>query len=114
MAPLRVVAPLVAAFLLFLGIIASSIRRPEAPAEVAVAGRSRIGRLRRLLSSAVGGYVVFLLIVLVFHVIIAGQREAMSSAITGGALLAFVVSIPAFVLLSRIESGLRRRGAGRS
>lgn len=109
MVPLRIVAPLVAAFLLFLGIIASSMRRPEARAEVAVAGRGRSAWLRRLLSTAVGGYVVFLLIVLVFHVIIAGQREAMSSAIAGGALLAFVVSMPTFVLLAWIENGLRRR-----
>ncbi|MGZ4151595.1 MAG: DUF6256 family protein, partial [Actinomycetota bacterium] len=65
--------------------------------------------LRRLGTTALGGYAVFLAIVLVFHVLIAGQRDAMRYAVAGGALLAFGVAVPVFALLSRLESALRRR-----
>lgn len=109
MVPLRIVAPLVAAYLLFLGIVACSVRRPQAPRREAVADRGRGRMLRRLLPTVVGGYAVFLLIVLVFHFVIAGERGAMTSALTGGSLLAIGVVIPAFVLLSWIENGLRGR-----
>lgn len=107
--PLRVVAPLVAAFVLFLSIAAVSLRRrPErAPRARLVAGWAPY--LRRLVTTALGGYAAFLVIVLVFHVAIAGQRDAMRYAVAGGALLAFGVAVPAFVLLARLELAVRRR-----
>jgi len=106
---LRIVAPVVSSFLLFLGIAAVSLRRrptrgPRAP--VVTGGRTF---LRHLGTTALGGYAVFLTIVLVFHVLIAGQRDAMRYAVAGGALLAFGVAVPVFALLRGLESAVRRR-----
>jgi hypothetical protein len=107
--PLRIVAPLVSSFVLFLGIAAVSLwRRPTRGARVPfVPGRRPF--LVRLGPTALGGYAVFLAIVLVFHVLIAGQRDAMRYAVAGGALLAFGVAVPVFALLNRLGSALRRR-----
>jgi hypothetical protein len=104
--PARVVAPLVAAFVLFVGIVTVAVRRPSPPVE-----RARRWRpfLTRLVSTAVGGYAAFLLIVLVFHRVIAGQRDVMGGAAASGALLAFGIAVPAFVAFSAIEAVVRRR-----
>jgi Family of unknown function (DUF6256) len=109
--PLRIVAPIVSSFVFFLAIAGASLRRrptrgPRAPV---VTGGGPF--LRRLGATALGGYAVFLAIVLVFHVLIAGQRGAMRNAIAGGALLAFGVAVPVFALLSMLESALHRRGS---
>jgi hypothetical protein len=50
-----------------------------------------------------GGYLVFLAIVVVFHVWIAGQRTALWSAVRGGAFLAFGVAVPVFLLLGWLD-----------
>ncbi len=55
-----------------------------------------------------GGYVAFLAIVLVFHVLIARQAGAFKSAATGGAFLAFGTALPAFTLLSWAHERWRR------
>jgi Family of unknown function (DUF6256) len=103
--PVRVVAPLVAAFVLFLAILAVSIRRPHA-AEVRDRGRGAF--LRRVVATVGGGYVAFLVIVLVFHRMLAAQRDVMCHAVPAGAALAFAVALPAFVLLSWVEWAVRR------
>ncbi len=59
-------------------------------------------------ATAAGGYLFFLAIVLVFHVVIAGQRGALRSAAAGGAFLAFGVVLPAFAVLSWLERARRR------
>jgi len=56
-----------------------------------------------------GGYAVFLLIVLVFHVLIAGQRGALVSALWGGGFLA-IVAAGAFVLVSALARVIGGRG----
>jgi len=104
--PARVVAPLVAAFVLFVGIVVVAVRRPS-PAVEPVPGRRPF--LTRLVSTAVGGYAAFLLIVLVFHLVIAGQRDVMGGAAASGAALAFGIALPAFLALSAIEAAVRRR-----
>ena len=43
--------------------------------------------LRGILATLVGGYVVFLVIVVVFHVAFAGQHKALLTAASGGAFL---------------------------
>ncbi len=96
--PGRVIVPLVSAYALFVGIAASWWRHPSPPA-------SRSGRppVRYLFALVCGGYAAFLVIVLVFHIWVAGQRGAMRSAMTGGAFLAFGAALPAFLLLSWID-----------
>ena len=103
--PARIVAPLVGAFVLFLGIVAVSVRRRTTVERVH--GWRRF--VRRLVSTALGGYAVFVAIVLVFHRVLAGQRDVMAGAAQSGAVLAFAIALPAFVALSVIEAGIRNR-----
>jgi hypothetical protein len=103
--PLRIWAPLVATFVVFLGFVLATVRRSG----VARRTPPRVGTasIRRLVGTAIGGYATFLLIVLVFHRMIAGQRTVMGTAAARGALLGFAVAIPAFLLLSWLEALLR-------
>ncbi len=97
MIPRRIVIPLVATYALFVFMALSTLRRPPAGrTDEAAAGWS--GALRHLAGTVVGGYLFFLLVVLVFHVLIAGQRGALASAAAGGGFLAFGVAAPAFLL----------------
>ena len=104
----RVIVPLVATYGLLLGVIAYAFRHPAPPP---VAPRDRtdrsIGAVARYVAVTVSsGYAFFLLVVLVFHVWIAGQRGAFRNAVAGGAFLAFGVAGPLLVLGSWL---LRRR-----
>lgn len=93
----RVVIPLVAAYALFVFMALSTLRAPPMErARVEPVGGWR-GALRGLAVTVAGGYLCFLLVVLVFHVLIGGQRGAFVSAAVGGGFLAFVVAMPAFV-----------------
>lgn len=94
----RVVIPLVAAYGLFVFMALSTLRTPHVErADVEpVAGWK--GALRGLAVTVAGGYLFFLLVVLVFHVLIAGQRGALAGAAAGGGFLAFGVAVPAFLL----------------
>ena len=76
-----IVPPLVTAYAIFVVMVARSWRRgPREP---------RLRRLttREIVRTVVGGYLVFLAIVAVFHVGLAGQHDALGSAATGGAFL---------------------------
>jgi hypothetical protein len=98
----RVIAPLASAEVLFLCVVASWLWHPTVRLESrrATAGS---GLIRHVVTTVGGGYLVFLAIVLVFHVLIAGQRGALRSAVTGGAFLAFGVTAPVFLLLGWLE-----------
>jgi hypothetical protein len=50
----------------------------------------------------VAGYLLFLLLVLVFHVLNAGQTRAMQSAAKGGGFLAFCVAAPLLIVGSLV------------
>lgn len=93
----RVVIPLVAAYALFVFMALSTLRAPLIErARVKPVGGWR-GAIRGLVVTVGGGYLCFLLVVLVFHVLIGGQRGAFASAAVGGGFLAFGVAMPAFV-----------------
>lgn len=114
MPPFRIVAPLVAAFILFLVIIVNAVRVSGAervPATPAPGFGASVGGLLRM---ATGGYLVFLAIVFVFHAALAGERAAIANALTNGSLLAFVVVVPSFLALSSAERMLVRRHRRRS
>ncbi|MBI2238504.1 MAG: hypothetical protein HYU54_08280 [Actinobacteria bacterium] len=104
-----VVAPLLSAYLLFLAMLAYAVRHPAPrPGRSGGSRNPAWGRLlRHLAATGAGGYAFFLLVVLVFHVALAGQRAALASAAAGGAFLAFGVASPLFLLLHGI--GVRRR-----
>lgn len=48
-----------------------------------------------MVRAVVGGYAVFLAIVLIFHVWLARERDALSSAVAGGAFLAGIALLMA-------------------
>jgi heme/copper-type cytochrome/quinol oxidase subunit 2 len=87
-----IVPPLVKAFAIFVVMVVRSWRGPkESP--------PRRPAPREIVWTVVGGYLVFLLIVAVFHVSLAGQHGALRSAATGGAFLLVGASVVYAVLL---------------
>jgi hypothetical protein len=102
-----VVAPLVAASALFAGLTWHAWRHPPSPSTASGAELSALGLVRHVLATAAGGFVAFLAIVLVFHVWLAGQREAFREGLAGGGFLA-VCAVVGFLALSAVERRLRR------
>jgi hypothetical protein len=91
-----VVPPLVTAYAIFVVMVVRAWRGPkESP--------PRHPSPREIPWTVVGGYLVFLAIVAVFHVGLAGQRGALRSAATGGAFLLAAASLVYAVLLWRLR-----------
>ena len=102
-----VLPPLVTAYVVFIAMVIAAVRRP-APRPPGRADRvERSGRQRpgSVVGTTAGGYVAFLVIVLVFHVAIAGERDAFASAVWGGGLLSIIA-----LGISAGQSMIRRRG----
>ena len=95
----RILAPLVSVWVLFLGIVAYAIRHPAPLPPATVAPRRR-----SIVATAAGGYAVFVAIVVVFHVWLAGERQALASALWGGA---FLIACGAVPVLLRSLAGRR-------
>jgi hypothetical protein len=101
----RIVPPLLAAFAVFLAMVRTSMR---APASTNIQSRASWRDFWRYLSvTAVSGYVVFLAIVLVFHVVLARDRGAFASAAWGGAAL-LAIALPLFACAEWIARRSRR------
>ena len=83
-----VLPPLITAYAIFVAIVAVAWRRPVARPVSRPNGRgaARV-RLRRIVGTAAGGYVAFLVIVLIFHVWLAEEPDAFAGAVWGGAFL---------------------------
>lgn len=96
----EVVPPLVSVFALVLAMLAA-IRRGWPPRE---SRRS----LREVGATIVVGYAMFLLIVLVFMTLATGDGTALPEAVWEGAAL-LGIAIPAFAVLSAIDSRRRAR-----
>jgi len=75
-----IVPPLVTAYAIFIVMV---VRAWSGPKERS----ARASTTRDIVMTIVGGYLVFLAIVLVFHLALAGQRGAFRSAAWGGAVL---------------------------
>jgi hypothetical protein len=97
----HVVAPIAAAYAVFVAIVVAAWRRPVAITEPPRTTGAVIVTLA-------GGYVCFLAIVGVFHVWLSGDRHALASAATGGPAL-LLICAPGFALLSWIARRLRGR-----
>jgi Family of unknown function (DUF6256) len=104
----RIVPPLVTAFVLFLVMVRYALRHP-ATASAAPTDVSWAVFARYLALTVLSGYGVLLLIVLVFHVLLARDAGAFRSAAVGGAFLAFGVVVPVFVLSEAIDRRRRAR-----
>jgi Family of unknown function (DUF6256) len=94
----HVVAPIAAAYAVFVAVIVVAWRRPGAIAE-------RARTTRDVVVTVAGGYGCFLAIVAVFHVWLSGDNGALVGAATGGVVL-LGICVPAFALLSWVD---RRR-----
>ena len=100
------IVPVLSAYALLAAVVVHAARHPEeAPAPGTVVGWPP--RVRLIALTLGGGCACFLGIVLVFHVWIAGQREAMRSALRGGAFLVATCAV-AFALGSAIEARFER------
>jgi hypothetical protein len=92
-----VVVPLGAAYAVFIGVALFAWRRSTS--ERIPVPHDRPGLIRHVVATSLGGYVAFLAIVLVFHVWIAGQRDALRGAVAGGGFLV-AVAAAVFVVIS--------------
>jgi|SRR6476620_10162142 protein-S-isoprenylcysteine O-methyltransferase Ste14 len=102
-----IVPPLLTAYAIFVVIVVRAWDGPK--------GRSvRIPTRRDLVGTMVGGYLVFLAIVAVFHVGLAGQHGALKSAALGGGFLllastaVYLAGLWTMARISRMRS--RREG----
>ena len=113
------VMPVAIAYLLFLVLLAThrhTARSPKPPTlpPPRSAGPGSGGLLRYLRGTFAGGYVVFLVIVVVFYVLLGGERPVfIGHALAGAAWLGFGMVLPAFLLLSFMNDRRSRRKAAR-
>lgn len=85
-----ILPPLIAAYAVFTAMVLLARRRPV-PRPSGRHG-SKPARQANVVGTALGGYVAFLAIVLVFHVWLAGERDAFASAVWGGAFLSSIAA----------------------
>lgn len=118
------VIPVAAAYLLFLGVLvayARARRRPMGPprgngraqarSDPRTVGPGWHDLVRYTVAMAMGGYVFFLSIVVVFYFVLGGEDfDFIRQAFVEGSLLTFVLVVPAFLLFSLVEDLRPRRG----
>lgn len=107
-----VLPPLITAYALFVAMVALAWRRPvarPAPRPHGRADGSARANLRRVAGTTVGGYVAFLVIVVIFHVWLAREPGAFASAVWGGAFLSGIALVTASgpSLIERRHGGRR-------
>ena len=102
-----VVVILASAYAIFVAMVVAAVRRPVPRPGSGPWGVGGVA-FRDFVSLAAGGYVAFLAIVLVFHVLLVGQRGALRSAALGGAIL-LAIAVPVFGSLSWLEAAWSRR-----
>jgi len=90
-----VLPPLVTAYAIFVAMVVLRLRRPVPRPHGRADGSSGTANLRHVVSTMLGGYVAFLVIVLIFHVWLAGDPDAFASAAWGGAFLSLITLVVA-------------------
>jgi hypothetical protein len=109
----QVVAPTLVAYLLFLAGLWAGSRTPtqRTPPSDPPADLGDWARLVRFLgTTALGGFVVFLALVLFFYLALGGQGPGFAAdALGSGAMLAFAVVVPSFLAMELLRSLVRRR-----
>lgn len=87
-----VLPPLITAYAIFILLVVAAWRKPASrPRTSAWLGPHRSGLRRHLAITVAGGYLVFVIIVFVFHAWLAREPDALRSALTEGSVLALVV-----------------------
>jgi len=103
------VAPVLAAYLAYLGFLVAYARGGARRRAQDRSSASWPDLIRYLLSMLVGGYLFFLLIVVVFYFVLGNEpRSFVTQALGQGSLLAFVIVGPAFLALSWVADRLGR------
>jgi hypothetical protein len=98
-----VLPPLATVYILFVAMVMVTLRRSRASPGVQTA------RGGHVVGTATGGFAAFLLIVMVFHVLIAGDTRAFGNAVVEGGVLALI----ALALMSALEAWRGRREGDR-
>jgi hypothetical protein len=109
--------PLLISYVLFLALLATwtvATRRPdgrEAPPPAPGGREPSFWRLVRYVApTAVGGYAAFLVLVGGYYAAIARQTPwFLRQAISGGAVIAFVIGVPALLVAGWLEERIRSR-----
>jgi type IV secretory pathway VirB2 component (pilin) len=118
------VIPVAAAFVVFVALLVAYGRATRSATRTGGSVRERHRQaaatpgwghlLRYILGMVAGGYVFFLAIVVVFYFVLGGEDESLiRQALVEGSVLAFVLVVPAFLLLSWIAEWTRSRDRGR-
>ena len=109
----QVIAPTLVAFLLFLAALWAASRTPavRTPPSDPPADLGDWARLVRFLGgTALGGFAVFLAIVLLFYLALGGQGPGfVADALGSGAMLAFAVVVPSFMAMELLRAARKRR-----
>jgi Family of unknown function (DUF6256) len=90
-----VLPPLVTAYAIFVAMVVLRLRRPVPRPHGRADGSSGTAHLRHVVRTILGGYVAFLVIVLIFHVWLAEDPDAFASAALGGAFLSLITLVVA-------------------
>jgi hypothetical protein len=90
-----VLPPLVTAYAIFVAMVVLRLRRPVPRPYGRADGSSGTAHLRHVVRTMLGGYVAFLVIVLIFHVWLSEDPDAFASAALGGAFLSLVTLVVA-------------------
>lgn len=90
-----VLPPLVTAYAIFVAMVILRLRRPVPGPHGRADGSSGTAHLRHVVRTMLGGYVAFLVIVLIFHVWLAEDPDAFASAALGGAFLLLITLLVA-------------------
>ena len=115
--PIRVLAPLLTVYGLFLVALVAAARRDKVrhvrSRQVYHSFTPHWSHFARyILRLTVAGYVLFLAIVAVFHSALGGEgSEVVPEAALSGAVLVFLVAVPAFIAINWVRALLARRRA---
>jgi hypothetical protein len=104
-----VLPPLVTAYAIFVAMVVLRLRRPVPRPQGRADGTLGAAHLRFVVRTMLGGYVAFLVIVLIFHVWLAGDPDAFVSAASGGAFLSLIT-----LVVAAGSQLIGRRSRGRS
>ena len=104
-----VLPPLVTAYAIFVAMVVLRLRRPVPRPHGHADGSSGAPHLRHVVRTMLGGYVAFLVIVLIFQVWLAGDPDAFANAAWGGAFLSLIT-----LVVAAGSQLIGRRNGGRS
>jgi hypothetical protein len=107
----QVIVPLVGFYVMLLSLLA--INRRPSPRRIEGMEKNRSTLARHAVRTTIAGYLLFVTIIGLYSLVAGSWASGFfRSSVWGGAFLAFVAALPAFLILSRAESWLhKRRGA---